>query len=67
MDHTFFRTIKTHKQRKITQAKIIKPEAIVTYKNPPTLNKNLQNYKQLAFQINDHRPGFFFLWKLCTL
>ena len=27
--------------------------------NPSTLAKNLPNYKQLAFQINDDRPGSF--------
>ena len=42
-----------------SKEKSLKPEATVTYRNPPTLAKNLQNYKQLALQINDDRPSSF--------
>ena len=38
-----------------SKEKSLKPEAIVTYRNPPTLSNNLLNYKQLAFQANHDR------------
>ena len=43
-----------------SKEKSLKPEATVTYRNPPTLSNNLLNYKQIAFQTNHYRPGSFF-------
>ena len=42
-----------------SKEKSLKLEATVTYRNPPALAKNLQNYKQLAFQINHDRSSSF--------